>query len=368
MNSTFKILGINVEDKGVKTTLKVFSKQNIIDAVIAVSTENPSLSAEPSAEEIRNDFIRLLIGQLFPEDPSVSLPETKAVPATPEMKPVSEPVKPPAVVKVSQKVVVKKSVAKASEPVVKKLEPELAKVAEPSGGAGAAAATVGDNWLCGACTLPAGNDHRPCICTAFNYSVQAWEDARIFPKEVKVSETKPATENKVVMKVVKVVKKAAPKAAEEVKAPEAPAPVAENVVKTAEPAAEAKKPGRPKKAVKELPRCDARIYGDKVEMEGTKAPNGSSLHCFKPAQCERKGSEKIAENEDGQQRHLEEGEEPNEDEGVQHLCKVCVKRWESRTEKAVDWHGFFDDNGAPETSHFEGGAWYQKKMAAVKKE
>ncbi len=30
-------------------------------------------------------------------------------------------------------------------------------------------------WVCPACDLPLGNDHRMCICRAFNYSVDAWE-------------------------------------------------------------------------------------------------------------------------------------------------------------------------------------------------
>jgi hypothetical protein len=31
-------------------------------------------------------------------------------------------------------------------------------------------------WVCPACNLPLGNDHRPCICHAFNYSVALWEE------------------------------------------------------------------------------------------------------------------------------------------------------------------------------------------------
>ena len=48
-------------------------KQLIINAVIKVSTSNPALDreGEPSAEEARDEFIRLLIAELFPEDPSV---------------------------------------------------------------------------------------------------------------------------------------------------------------------------------------------------------------------------------------------------------------------------------------------------------
>jgi hypothetical protein len=361
MNTSTKILDILIQELGAKTVaqhtgLKTFSKQDIIDAITQISTKSTSLNDSASAEEIRADFIRLLIAHLFPDDPSVALP---TVPATPAPASASTSVaKPPPVIKRGEKVIIKKK----ADPVVKKLEPELEAVKEepryeaiipappPSAPANK---EQGDDWLCGACNLPSGNDHRPCICTTYNFSVQAWEDARIFPK----------TQNKVIKVMKKVVKATEkPAAPAPVPAPVAPAPV---VAKTTE---EDKKPGRPKKAVKELPRCDSRIYGEKVDMEGTKAPNGGPLHCFKPAQCERKGAEKIAVNEENVMRHLTEDEEPAEDEGVQRLCKVCVKRWEARAEKVADWHGFFDDDVAPDTSHFEGGSWYQKKMAAIKKE
>jgi hypothetical protein len=32
-------------------------------------------------------------------------------------------------------------------------------------------------WICPACNKGPGNDHRMCICTAYNYSVAAWEEA-----------------------------------------------------------------------------------------------------------------------------------------------------------------------------------------------
>jgi hypothetical protein len=32
-------------------------------------------------------------------------------------------------------------------------------------------------WTCPACGKGAGNDHRMCICYAFNYSVEEWERA-----------------------------------------------------------------------------------------------------------------------------------------------------------------------------------------------
>lgn len=146
----------------------------------------------------------------------------------------------------------------------------------------------------------------------------------------------------------------------------------EPVVKNLEPVLEEaqeepkKSAGRPKKVVAEIPRCDARIYGEQIEIEGTKAPNGKPLHAYKHAQCERKGYETLAIPEEGEPRHLKEGEEVPDDEGKFHLCKVCIKRWEARAESGDNWHGFFDDDGAPETSHFIGGVWYTKKVEAAK--
>ena len=39
------------------------------------------------------------------------------------------------------------------------------------------------DWVCGWCNKPAGNDHRMCICRGYQYSVEAWENGRIFPKK-----------------------------------------------------------------------------------------------------------------------------------------------------------------------------------------
>ena len=33
------------------------------------------------------------------------------------------------------------------------------------------------SWICPACGLGPGNDHRMCICQAFHYSIDAWEKA-----------------------------------------------------------------------------------------------------------------------------------------------------------------------------------------------
>ncbi len=55
---------------------------------------------------------------------------------------------------------------------------------------------VGDNmWTCGYCRLPAGNDHRMCICKGYNYSVAAWEEGRIYPAKTKAKETIPLSKN-----------------------------------------------------------------------------------------------------------------------------------------------------------------------------
>lgn len=97
-------------------------------------------------------------------------------------------------------------------------------------------------------------------------------------------------------------------------------------------------------------RCDARIYGDKLEIPGTKSPKGTPYVCYKPAQCDRKASMRI----------------PTEDDGSLYLCKLCFKRYTAREEMPVNWHGFFDDDGAPATSHFVNGAWHRKKAANVK--
>jgi hypothetical protein len=54
-------------------------KQLIVNAIIKVSTANPALDreGEPSAEQARDDFIKLLIAELFPEDPAVPAPSPK---------------------------------------------------------------------------------------------------------------------------------------------------------------------------------------------------------------------------------------------------------------------------------------------------
>jgi hypothetical protein len=51
-------------------------KQLIVNAIIKVSTTNPVLDREggPSAEEARDDFIKLLLAELFPEDAAITVP------------------------------------------------------------------------------------------------------------------------------------------------------------------------------------------------------------------------------------------------------------------------------------------------------
>lgn len=262
----------------------------------------------------------------------VQTPVAKAVETKPEMK---APIK-----IVSSKVVIKKAAAPSS--VAKDLTADLA-----------AAASEGkkEPWVCPPCGKGPGNDHRPCVMETFNGDVGAWEIAM----HLRPSPTTAVAEEPVKEKP-RIVVKAKPKI--EVPPPPEPEP---------EPKAEEKKVVKAKKVTADIPRCDARIYGEQVEMEGTKAPNGKPLHCFRPAQCERKGLETLAVPEEGEPRLLKEGESVAEDEGSFHLCKVCLKRWEGRGETPANWHGFFDDDGAPETSHFINGAWYQKKMAAAAK-
>lgn len=66
---------------------------------------------------------------------------------------------------------------KEKEKENRKTEPVAAPVAPPPSPEPAES----ENWICGYCRLPAGNDHRLCICNGYRYSVAAWEKARIFP-------------------------------------------------------------------------------------------------------------------------------------------------------------------------------------------
>ena len=116
-----------------------------------------------------------------------------------------------------------------------------------------------------------------------------------------------------------------------------------------------------KKAVATIPRCASRVYGDKVLIPGTK-----NTHGFKHAQCERNGSLRFA-IKDTEMREVAANYELAEEEGSVYLCKICKNRWEKRTEKPDNWHGIFDYDDLPATSHFigPGSVWYTKYAAAA---
>ena len=100
---------------------------------------------------------------------------------------------------------------------------------------------------------------------------------------------------------------------------------------------------------KESHRCDARIYGEKVLLEGITSPSGKSYAVYKHAQCNSNATHTITD----------------EDDGKLYLCKMCLKRYESRQDFPNLWHGFFDIDSAPDTSHFINGTWHRAKLAAA---
>jgi hypothetical protein len=104
-----------------------------------------------------------------------------------------------------------------------------------------------------------------------------------------------------------------------------------------------------KPKAKEKRRCDARIYGEKILIDATSSPSGKPYAVYKNAQCENNASHSITD----------------EDDGKLYLCKMCMKRYESRQEFPVIWHGFFDVDDPPATSHFINGSWHKAKVAAV---
>ena len=63
-------------------------KQLIVNAIIKVSGENPALDreGEPSAIEARDDFIKRLLAELFPEDPTVPVATPKKTKKTKKTK------------------------------------------------------------------------------------------------------------------------------------------------------------------------------------------------------------------------------------------------------------------------------------------
>lgn len=100
---------------------------------------------------------------------------------------------------------------------------------------------------------------------------------------------------------------------------------------------------------KQTRRCDARIYGEKMFIEGTTSPSGKPFAVYKHAQCDSNASHAITD----------------EDDGKLYLCKMCLKRYNSRNEFPVVWHGFFDIDDPPDTSHFINGKWHKNKLAAA---
>jgi hypothetical protein len=107
-----------------------------------------------------------------------------------------------------------------------------------------------------------------------------------------------------------------------------------------------------KKAEPAPRRCDARIYGEALLLEGTKAPNGSPYKVYKPKQCEKNSTVSIAVDGD--------------DEGELYLCTVCENRYKIRQQNPAMWHGFFDGD-VPETSHFVNGSWHRKRLEKIEK-
>lgn len=106
-----------------------------------------------------------------------------------------------------------------------------------------------------------------------------------------------------------------------------------------------------KKAAPQLQRrCDARIYGEALYIEGTKAPNGTPYKVYRPVQCHENATSAISLDGD--------------DEGELYLCKVCETRYKTRLQNPAVWHGFFDGD-VPETSHFVNGSWHRKKAEKI---
>lgn len=49
-----------------------------------------------------------------------------------------------------------------------------------------------EDWVCGYCKLPSGNDHRMCIVNGYKYNVKDWENDRTYSSEKKVVPKKEA--------------------------------------------------------------------------------------------------------------------------------------------------------------------------------
>ena len=118
-------------------------------------------------------------------------------------------------------------------------------------------------------------------------------------------------------------------------------------------------PPKPKKIIRRIVkkatpqpqrRCDARLYGEALLIEGTKAPNGTPYKVYRPVQCDKNSVSGISPD--------------GEDEGELYLCKVCENRYKARLQNPAVWHGFFDCD-VPETSHFINGSWHRKKVEKI---
>jgi len=111
-------------------------KQLIVNAIIKVSESNPAFDREggPTAEEARDNFIKLLLAELFPEDSSVPavvqpvVAEPAASPGRKKRAPMSDEAKAAMKAKREATIAAKKTTA---EPVVVS-ETEVAPAAEPA--------------------------------------------------------------------------------------------------------------------------------------------------------------------------------------------------------------------------------------------
>jgi hypothetical protein len=151
-------------------------KQLIVNAIIKVSQANPALDreGEPTAEQARDDFIKLLLAELFPEDSEMPVPaapkktkKTKKTVETPAPTPAVED-SPPALEKVTEETAAPTEAPAVEAPAKKKRAPmtEEAKAAmkakrdatlaaKKAEAAAPAEETAGSNAAAGASDPPA---------------------------------------------------------------------------------------------------------------------------------------------------------------------------------------------------------------------